>query len=150
MRRDVLVYTTTPLSKAVNVTGPVSIKLFVSSNVKDTDFTAKLVDVFPDGRAFNLDDSIQRARYRQGYDREVFMKRDEAYEIDIGPLGTSNVFAQGHRIRVEISSSNFPHYSRNLNTGGRNWDELRGVSARNLIRHSRQFPSQIVLPIVPN
>ena len=116
--------------------------------MRDTDFTVKLVDVGPDGRAYNLDETIQRARYREGYDKEVFMEPGQTYEIELGPLSTSNFFAPGHRIRIEVSSSNFPRFMRNMNTGGRTWDETEGALAHNVIHHSREYPSQIRLPIV--
>jgi putative CocE/NonD family hydrolase len=147
-RQDVLVYTSEPLSEGVEVTGTIGITLHVSSDVRDTDFTVKLIDVYPDGTAYNLDETIQRARYREGYDHQVFMEPGEVYEIELSPLSTSNWFAPGHRIRVEVSSSNFPRFTRNLNTGGNIWDETEGVVAHNVIHHSQQHPSQIRLPIV--
>ena len=147
-RQDILVYTSEPFANGVEVTGTIDITLFVSSDVKDTDFTVKLIDVYPDGTAYNLDETIQRARYREGYDQEVFMEAGQTYEIKLSPLSTSNWFAPGHRIRVEVSSSNFPRFARNLNTGGDNWNETKGVVAHNVIHHSREHPSQIRLPIV--
>ena len=107
-----------------------------------------MIDVYPDGRAFNLDETIQRARYREGYEKEVFMEEGEVYEIDLTPMSTSNFFAKGHRIRIEISSSNFPRFTRNLNTGGNNFDEKEGVIARNKIYHNTAHPSQIRLPMI--
>lgn len=147
-RNDILVYSTEPLAEGVEVTGTIGITLYVSSDARDTDFTVKLVDVHPDGRAYNLDETIQRVRYREGYDRQVFMQPGEVYELRLSPLSTSNWFAPGHRIRIEVSSSNFPRFERNLNTGGRTWDETEGVVARNTVHHSRQYPSRIELPIV--
>ena len=147
-REDVLVYTTDPLNEGVEISGFIEATLYVSSDVKDTDFTLKLIDVYPDGRAFNLDETIQRARYREGYDKEVFMKRGQVYKLEMSPLSTSNYFAKGHRIRIEISSSNFPRFARNLNTGGNNYDEKIGILAHNSIHHSKEHPSQIRLPIV--
>jgi predicted acyl esterase len=147
-RDDILVYTSEPFPDGVEVTGTIDITLHVSSDVRDTDFTVKLVDVYPDGRAFNLDETIQRARYREGYDREVFMEGGQVYEIELSPLSTSNWFAPGHRIRIEVSSSNFPRFARNLNTGGTIWDETRGVVAHNVVHHSAEHPSFIRLPIV--
>ncbi|MDH5591092.1 MAG: CocE/NonD family hydrolase, partial [Gemmatimonadota bacterium] len=147
-RPDILVYTSEPLDEGVEVTGSIEVTLFVSSDVRDTDFTVKLVDVYPDGRAYNLDETIQRARYREGYDRAVFMEAGEVYEVVLGPMSTSNLFAAGHRIRIEVSSSNFPRFTRNLNTGGRNWDETEGVVAHNRIHHSPRHPSRIRLPII--
>lgn len=148
LRDDILVYTSDPFPDGVEVTGTIDITLFVSSDAKDTDFTVKLIDVYPDGTAYNLDETIQRARYREGYDKEVFMEEGETYEIKLSPLSTSNWFAPGHRIRIEVSSSNFPRFMRNMNTGGDTWNESTGVIANNVIHHSREHPSRIVLPIV--
>jgi hypothetical protein len=147
-RNDILVYTTDPLDEGVEVSGTIEITLYVSTDVRDTDFTVKLIDVYPDGRAYNLDETIQRARYREGYDRAVFMEAGQVYEIPVSPMSTSNYFAPGHRIRIEVSSSNFPRFTRNLNTGGNNYDETEGVVARNTVHHSAAYPSQIRLPIV--
>jgi len=147
-RQDILVYTTEPLEEGMEVTGFIESSLYISSDAKDTDFTIKLVDVYPDGRAYNLDETIQRVRYREGYDKEVFMEKDKVYKINLTPMATSNFFEKGHRIRIEVSSSNFPRFARNLNTGGKNYDEKQGVVARNSVHHSKQYPSQIRLPIV--
>ncbi len=147
-RQDILVYTTDPLDEAVEVSGTIEITLYVSSDAKDTDFTVKLIDVYPDGTAYNLDETIQRARYREGYDKQVFMEEGRVYELLVSPMSTSNTFEAGHRIRIEVSSSNFPRFTRNLNTGGRNYDETEGAVAHNTVHHSRQYPSQIRLPIV--
>ncbi len=147
-RHDVLVYTSEPLQEDVEVTGDIVTTLYVSSNVKDTDFTVKLVDVYPDGRAFNIEDTIQRARYRNGYGQPEMMKAGEIYKIKLSPLTTSNVFKKGHRIRVEVSSSKFPQYMRNLNTGGDNSQATKAVVATNKIHHSSEYPSNIKLPIV--
>lgn len=146
-RNDILVYTTEVLEEGVEVTGFIESSLYVSSDAKDTDFTIKLIDVYPDGTAYNLDETIQRARFREGYNKEVFMKKGEVYKIDLTPMATSNYFKKGHRIRIEISSSNFPRFARNLNTGGNNFDESEGVIANNTIHHSKKFPSHIKLPI---
>ncbi len=148
-RHDVLVYTGEVLAGAVEVTGFIETVLYVSSDARDTDFTIKLVDVLPDGTAYNVDETVQRARYREGYDRQVFLERDEIYEIRLGPMTTSHEFGKGHRIRVEVSSSNFPRFARNLNTGGNNYDEAEGVVARNTVHHSPDHPSRIVLQSAP-
>ena len=148
-RNDILVYTTGPLKEGVEVSGPVEVTLYVESDAKDTDFTVKLIDVYPNGRAYNLDETIQRMRYRDGYDREVWMEDGKVYKVTLGPMNTSNFFAAGHRIRIEVSSSNFPRFDRNLNTGGRNYDESRPVTAHNALHHSRQYPSQLKLTVVP-
>ena len=147
-RDDILIYTSASLKDDVEVTGFIESTLYVSSDAKDTDFTIKLIDVYPDGRAYNLDETIQRARYREGYDKEVFMKEGEVYKLEISPMATSNCFKKGHRIRIEVSSSNFPRFERNLNTGGSNYDETEGVTAKNKIHHCKKYPSQIRLPIV--
>lgn len=147
-RQDVLVYTSEPFAEAVEVSGFVEVVLYVSSDARDTDFTVKLIDVDAQGRAYNLDDAILRARYREGFDRQVWMEDGEVYEVRLGPMSTSNVFAAGHRLRIEVSSSNFPRYDRNLNTGGNNWDEAEGVVAHNAVHHSARYPSRIVLPVV--
>ncbi len=148
-RHDILVYTSEPFAEPVEVTGTVEVTLYVGSDAQDTDFTVKLVDVHPDGTAFNLDETIQRARFREGYDKQVFMEPGEVYELEISPMSTSALLDQGHRLRIEVSSSNFPRFARNLNTGGNNWDETEGVVANNLVHHSAEHPSQIRLPVVP-
>jgi predicted acyl esterase len=147
-RSDILVYTSEPLQEGIEVSGTIEITLYVSSDARDTDFTVKLVDVYPDGKAYNLDETIQRARYREGYDKQVFMEEGSVYRLEVSPMSTSNYFATGHRIRIEVSSSNFPRFTRNLNTGGNNYDETEGVVARNTVHHSREYPSQIRLPVV--
>jgi uncharacterized protein len=149
MRSDILVYTSEPFTEGVEVTGPIVPTLYVSSDARDTDFTVKVLDVHPDGRAYNLDESIQRMRYRDGYDRPpVWMESGRVYKVTLHPLNTSNYFPAGHRLRIEISSSNFPRFDRNLNTGGRNYDEASGVIAHNAVHHSREHPSQITITIV--
>ena len=147
-RADVLVYTTEPFAEPVAVVGSVNVILHVSSDAPDTDFTVKLVDVHPDGRAFNLDDTILRMRYREGFDRHVSMEPGEVYEVTPGPLATATVFGAGHRLRIEVSSSNFPRYDRNLNTGGNNYDESEWRAARNAVHHSAEHSSRIVLPVL--
>ena len=147
-RNDILVYTTDVLKEGVEVSGFIESTLYVSSDVKDTDFTIKLIDVYPDGKAYNLDETIQRVRYREGYDKEVFMEKGKVYKVDLTPMSTSNYFKKGHRIRIEISSSNFPRFARNLNTGGNNYDEKEGVVAHNKVHHSSKYMSQIRIPMV--
>jgi putative CocE/NonD family hydrolase len=148
-RADILVYSTPPLDRGIEVTGPVTVTLYVESDARDTDFTAKLLDVYPDGTAYNLDETIQRMRYREGYGRTVWMEPDSVYRVVLGPMNTSNYFASGHRIRIEISSSNFPRFDRNLNTGGNNYDEAEGVTANNAVHHSGTYPSMVELTVVP-
>ena len=130
------------------MSGTIDVTLFVSSDAKDTDFAVKLVDVAPDGTAYILDDTIFRARFREGYNKEVLMEKGKTYKIDFTPMSTANVFLPGHRIRVEVASSNFPKFVRNLNTGGRNEFEKEGVVATNQIRHTSAAPSYLVLPVV--
>lgn len=145
-RDDILVYTTEPFAEGIEVTGTIDITLYVSSDARDTDVTVKLIDVYPDGTAYNLDETIQRLRYREGYDREVFLEDGEVVEVKMSPLSTSNFFAPGHRIRIEVSSSNFPRFTRNLNTGGPVWSDTEGVVAHNQVHHSSEYPSVIRLP----
>jgi putative CocE/NonD family hydrolase len=148
-RPDILVYSTEPLKEGLEVSGPIEVTLYFSSDAKHTDFTVKLIDVYPDGRAYNLDETIQRMRYRDGYDKpKVWMESGKVYKVTLGPMVTSNYFEAGHRIRIEVSSSNFPRFDRNLNTGGNNYDETKGVVARNAVHHSRQYPSTIKITVV--
>jgi uncharacterized protein len=148
-RPDVLVYTSAPFAEGLEITGPIEPTLYVSSDAKDTDFTVKVLDVYPDGRAYNLDESIQRMRYRNGYDKPlVWMKPGEVAKVTLQPLTTSNFFAPGHRLRIEISSSNFPRFDRNLNTGGNNYDESKGVVANNAVHHSKEYPSHVKVSVV--
>ena len=148
LRNDILVYTSEALSEGVEITGFIESTLFVSSTGLDTDVTIKLIDVYPDGKAYNLDETIQRLRYRDGYDKEVFMEKNKVYKVDLTPMVTSNYFAAGHKIRIEVSSSNFPRFDRNLNTGGNNYDEAKGIVVENKIHHSKQYPSVIKLPFI--
>ena len=143
-RPDVLVYTTPALEKGTEITGPIQGVLYVSSSVKDTDFTAKLVHA-----AFNRGFERMRERYRDGFDHSVWMKPGEAYQLQIDLHSTSNYFPAGHRVRLEISSSNFPRLDRNLNTGGRNYDEARWVVAENVVHHAAGRESYILLPVIP-
>ncbi len=148
-RADILVYTSEPFKEGVEVSGPITPTLYVSSDAKDTDFTVKAIDVYPDGRAYNLDESIQRMRYRDGYDKpEVWMEPGKVYKVTLQPLTTSDYFEAGHRLRIEVSSSNFPRFDRNLNTGGRNYDEDKAVVAHNVVHHSKQYPSQVTITVV--
>jgi putative CocE/NonD family hydrolase len=147
-RQDILVYTTAPFEEGVEVSGPIETTLYVSSDAKDTDFTIKFIDVHPDGAAYNLDENIMRARYREGFDQEVFMENGQVYPITFSPVHTSNYFKPGHSLRIEISSSNFPRFDRNLNTGGPNYNESKPVIANNKIHHSSVYPSKITIPVV--
>ena len=148
-RPDILVYTSEPFKGGTEVSGPITPTLYVSSDARDTDFTVKVIDVYPDGRAFNLDEAIQRMRYRDGYDKPpVWMEPGKVYKVTLQPLTTSNYFETGHRLRIEVSSSNFPRFDRNLNTGGNNYDEASGVVAHNVVHHSAQYPSQVTVTVV--
>ena len=148
-RQDILVYTSEPFEQGIELSGSILPKLYVSSDARDTDFTVKVLDLYPDGKAYNLDETIQRMRYRDGYDKPlVWMQKDEIYPVTLQPLTTSNDFAPGHRLRIEVSSSNFPRFDRNLNTGGNNYDEWQGVVARNTIHHSKQYPSSLTITVV--
>lgn len=147
-RDDVLVYTSEPLATPIEVTGFVEAVLNVSSNVRDTDFAVKLVDVGPDGVAYILGDTILRARYRDGFDAPKPMAAGTVYTLRPTPITTSNTFLPGHRIRIEITSSNFPKFMRNLNTGGDNERESRGVVARNSVHHTADAVSYIDFPVV--
>jgi hypothetical protein len=138
-----------PFKEGTEVSGPIDVTLYVSSDAKDTDFTVKIIDVAPDGPAYNLDETIQRVRYRNGYDKPIaFMEKGKVYKVTLQPMTTSNYFAAGHSIRIEVSSSNFPRFDRNMNTGGNNYDETEGVVAHNEVHHSTQYPSKITVSVV--
>jgi uncharacterized protein len=148
-RSDILVYTSEPFKEGTEISGPIEPTLYVSSDAKDTDFTVKVLDVYPDGRAFNLDESIQRMRYRDGYDQPlVWMQKEKVYKVALQPLTTSNYFEAGHALRIEVSSSNFPRFDRNLNTGGNNYDEDKPVTAHNSVHHSKEYPSQVTVTVI--
>jgi uncharacterized protein len=148
-RDDILVYTSEPFREGTELSGPIDVTLYVSSDAKDTDFTVKLVVVDENGKAWNLDETIQRMRYREGYDKPmVWIESDKIYKVAFQPMTTSNYFAAGQRLRVEISSSNFPRFDRNMNTGGRNYDETKGVIAHNKIHHSKQYPAEVTISVV--
>jgi len=148
LRNDVLVYTSAPLERGVEVSGPLEAILYVSSDARDTDFTVKLVDVLPDGTAYNVQDGILRARFREGFERVVLMEEGRIYRLRVDLHATGMWFGPGHRIRVEVSSSNFPRFDRNLNTGGNNYDESEWLVAHNAVHHSAEHPSHVVLPLV--
>jgi hypothetical protein len=148
-RKDVLVYSTQPLAADLEVTGPVTVRLYAQSSAPDTDFTAKLVDVWPTGKAYILADGIVRARYRDLDEIPSFIDPDQVYEYSIDLAATSNVFKAGHRIRLEISSSNFPKYDRNPNTGHDIGVDSETRVARQTIFHNDTRPSHLVLPVIP-
>ena len=154
-RPDVVVFETAPLTEDLTVIGPISVVLHASTNRTDTDFTAKPLDVYPPSDAWpsgfdmNLTDAIVRGRYRATRDHAVMLVPDKVYSFTIEPFPTANVFKKGHRIRVDISSSNFPRFDANPGTGeplGRN---RRMVTQENTVHHSVAFPSHIVLPLAP-
>ena len=147
-RDDVMVYSIGPLQQDLNITGPVKATLFVKSTAVDTDFTGKLVDVAPDGFAMNVAEGILRMRYRDSRERSSVMNPGQVYQITLDLWATSNVFLRGHTLRLEISSSNFPRFDRNLNTGEESSSGRRFVSATNTILHDDQHPSALVLPII--
>jgi putative CocE/NonD family hydrolase len=148
-RADVLIYSTPPLDQDTEVTGPVTLDLFARSSAPDTDFTAKLVDLGPDGFAQNLTEGILRARYRESASEAKPIVPGKIYEYKIDMWSTSNVFLKGHRIRVEVSSSNFPRFDRNLNTGKSAAEDSTFVKATNTVLHDREHPSALLLPVVP-
>ncbi len=147
-REDTLIFMTPELKEGVEVTGPISVTLYASSSAKDTDFTAMLMDVHPDGKAMYIQDGCVRARYRNGYEEGMPLKPGKVYEFTIDLWSTSNYFKPGHRIAVEISSSNYPQFNRNTNGGGQGGiDNI--VVAEQTVYHSREYPSHITLPVIP-
>jgi hypothetical protein len=154
-RRDVLVFTTPPLENDVEVTGPIDVKLWVSSSAPDTDFTAKLIDVhppgtdLPGGMDMNLEDGIRRARFRDSLEHAELMQPGRVYSLTIHLYPTANLFAKGHRIRLDISSSNFPRFDLNPNTGEPLNGSRRLAVATNTVYHDSEHPSHVILPIIP-
>ena len=148
-RNDVLVYTSEPLEEDLEVTGPISVTLYASTDGRDTDFTAKLVDVHPDGYAVNLCDNIMRARYHESREYQTLLEPGRVYEFTIDLWMTSNVFLKGHRIRVDVSSSNFPRFDRNPNTGNPFGQDAELRTAHQTILHDEAHPSHILLPVIP-
>ncbi len=147
-RDDVLVYSSPAMGSDVEVTGPVALELYAKSSAVDTDFTAKLVDVYPDGSAQNLTEGIVRARYRDSQERPELMHPEEVYKFAIDLWSTSNLFRKGHKLRLEISSSNFPRFDRNLNTGSYDRKSVEMIKATNSVLHDQQHPSALIVPIV--
>jgi len=148
-RSDVLVYTMPAFAKDTEITGPVSLDLYVSSSAVDTDFTGMLVDVWPNGFAQNLTSGILRLRYRNSQEKPELANPGEMYHITVGLWATSNVFLAGHKLRLEVSSSNFPRFDRNLNTGEEQARATRMIKATNVIFHDKAHPSALVVPVVP-
>ena len=148
-RRDVLVYTSAPLTEPLEVTGPITAVLWIASTAKDTDFTAAISDVQPDGTARALTDGITRARYRGSKTTPALLVPGTRYEVRIDVGATGNVFLPGHRIRLEVSSSNFPRYDRNPNTGAPFGTDATTVAARQTVFHERDAASHLILPVIP-
>jgi putative CocE/NonD family hydrolase len=149
IEEGVLTYTTEVLEEDTEVTGPIEVNLWASSSAKDTDFAVKLTEVHPDGRSIIIQDSIIRARYRESREQETLLEPGEIYEFTINLGTTSNVFNKGHRIRVDVSSSNHPRFDNNPNTGNKWGTDSEIIIAENTIYHDREHPSHIVLPIIP-
>lgn len=148
-RNDVLVYSTKPLAEDLEVIGPVTLELWARSSSVDTDFTAKLVDVSPEGFSMNLTDGILRMRYRDSQEKPELMNPNQVYKISVDLWATSNVFKRGHILRLEVSSSNFPRFDRNLNTGADQATSREFVSATNTILHDAEHPSALLVPVIP-
>jgi hypothetical protein len=148
LRPDVLVYTGDVPREGLELTGPIRAVVHLSSDALDTDVTMKLLDVFPDGRVMNIQEGITRVRYRDGFDKPRMMAPGKVYEVPVDLHATSWFLPGGHRLRLEISSSSFPRYDRNLNTGGHNYDETTWRTAKNTVHHSAAQPSRLILPVV--
>ncbi|MEP6492315.1 MAG: CocE/NonD family hydrolase [bacterium] len=148
-RHDALVFTTKPLTKAIDVTGQMSATIWAATDAKDTDWNVMLLDVFPDGHAERVQDGIMRARFRQGFDKEILLTPGSVERYDIDLWYTSRVFAPNHRLRVSISSALFPKYDRNLNTGRNNEHDSTFVVAHQRLVHDAEHPSHVILPIIP-
>ena len=149
IRPDVLVYTSEPFEEDLEVTGPVELKLYAASSAVDTDFTAALTDVYPDGRAILICEGIHRASFRESLELPAPIEPGTVYEYTVSLWETSNVFKAGHRLRLEVSSSDFPRYARNLNTGDRAGMSAVMVKASQTIHHNERYPSRLVLPVIP-
>ncbi len=149
-RQDVLVFTSPPVEEDTEVTGPIVVKLYAASSARDTDFIARLMDVYPDGTAYNLTEGIIRARFRESiWESPKLLVPNEIYEYTIELLPTSNVFLKGHSIRVHVTSSNFPLYDRNPNTGHEQGVDAEMQVAEQTIYHDERYPSHIILPVIP-
>jgi uncharacterized protein len=148
MRHDVLVYSTDVLREGVALTGEVQVVVYVSSSTPDADLAIKLVDIYPDGKAYNVSDTMLRLRYRDGFAKPALMKSGEVYRAELAGMLTSNFFPPGHRIRIQLAGSNFPLYERNLQTGGRNYDETQSRVATIRIHHEREHASFIEFPVL--
>ena len=149
MRADMLVYTSSPLTEELTITGPVQCRLYVASTAPDTDFVARLIDVYPNGYSMNLCEGIIRCKYRDSWEQPQLMSRGTVYEVTVDLGVTSNLFRAGHRIRLDVTSSSFPRFDRNLNTGEPIARATRMQVAHQTVLHSREHPSHITLPLVP-
>jgi uncharacterized protein len=147
-RPDVLVYSTDELREGLELTGPIRAIVYLSSDAPDTDLTVKLLDVFPDGRSMNMVEGVTRVRYRESYAKPTMMQPGKVYEVPVDVHATSWYLPPGHRLRVQVSSSSFPRFDRNLNTGGKNYDETTWRKAKNTVHHSSAYLSRLLLPIV--
>ena len=147
-RKDVLLYVTPRLAQPLEVTGPIQVTLYAASSARDTDWTAKLVDIFPDGKAVNLQDGIVRARYRDGYEKPSLLEPGKVYQYTIDLWATANVFLPGHRLGLEVSSSNFPQFDRNTNAAGEGGPG-NVVTAQQTVYHAADYPSHLTLPVIP-
>ena len=148
-RKDILVYTTDPLIQDVEVTGPVTLRLNASSSCTDTDFTGTLVDVYPDGKAIIICEGLLRASFRDSIESPSPIKPDSIYQFSIDMWETSNLFKKGHKIRLEVSSSNHPRFDRNLNTGRHPANDTEAYIANQSIYHDADNSSSLILPIIP-
>ena len=149
-RDDVLVYTSGPMEKELEVTGPVTARIYASSSASDTDWTVRMLDVFPDGRSVNLCEGILRARFRESFEKPVLMTPGAVYEFNVNLGVTGHAFLPGHRIRLQVSSSNFPRFDRNLNNGGAPGIDPEIVVASQKVYHDERYPSHVLLPVIPS
>ena len=149
-RQDVLCHSTAELKKDMEVTGPLALHLFAATSARDTDFVAKLVDVYPDGRAYNVTtDGIVRARYRKSLFKPELLTPGEVNEYVINLEATSQLFRRSHRIRIDVASSSFPEYDRNMNTGNEIGEDVKGITAKQTVFHNSEYASYIDLPVIP-
>ncbi|MEJ2185995.1 MAG: CocE/NonD family hydrolase, partial [Gemmatimonadota bacterium] len=148
-RRDMLVFTTPPLEKPTEITGPMSATLWAATDARDTDWHVMILDVYPDGRALRIQDGIARARFRNGFDRPSLLTPGQVYRYHIDLWFTALVLPPGHRLRVTVESAAFPKYDRNLNTGGDNERDTTYVSAHQRIYHDGEHASYVALPVIP-
>ena len=147
-RNDILIYNTESLENDIEVTGPIEMLLYASTDCKDTDFTCKLIDVFPDGKSINIAQGIQRARYRDSWENPELLDSGKIYKFNIDMWSSSNYFFKNHKIRIEISSSNFPQFDRNPNTGNEFGIDTELKIANQNVFHNKSYDSHIILPII--